>query len=296
MGERKKGCELNNLAADTCQIAAVMVLSTCNSSIVVNHHQRNSYDVLDLETLFRMTQTMKGNKDAGGNQPQRVQRPGQRQQERLIRQARRRRRQRLVTSAIAAFAIIGISLFGFFEYQHYTAAQLASQQATATALAKKQKATALALANKNATATAAAINACVANLHLPPTPTVAPAKPPAVSGTPVKLADGLEYIDVKVGCGPAAKSGDTVSVEYTGWLQKGGKEFDSSYSRGGQAYSFPLGQGQVIKGWDEGIVGMQKGGIRYLIIPPSLAYGAQGSPPTIPANATLIFEVQMTSA
>jgi FKBP-type peptidyl-prolyl cis-trans isomerase len=249
-----------------------------------------------LETLFHMTQTMNGKKDAGGKQPQRAQRPGQRQQERLMRQARRRRRQRLVTSAIAAVALIALSLFGYFEYQHYTAAQLAAQQATATAIAKKQQATATALADRNATATAAAINACIANLHLPPTPTAAPPHPPAVTGTPVKLAGGLEYIDIKVGCGPAAKAGDNVSVEYTGWLQKTGKEFDSTYSRKGQPFTFVLGQGQVIKGWDEGIVGMKKGGIRYLIIPPGLGYGAQGNPPVIPANATLIFEVQMLSA
>ncbi len=113
-------------------------------------------------------------------------------------------------------------------------------------------------------------------------------------GTPttnpvVKTASGLEYIDVTEGSGEPAKVGDTVNVHYTGWLENGTK-FDSSLDRG-QTFSFPLGAGRVIKGWDEGVQGMKPGGVRKLILPPALGYGAQGAGGLIPPNATLIFEV-----
>jgi FKBP-type peptidyl-prolyl cis-trans isomerase len=117
-------------------------------------------------------------------------------------------------------------------------------------------------------------------------------------GTPttnpvVKTPSGLEYIDVKVGEGAAAKAGQMVSVHYTGWLVSGSK-FDSSVDRG-QPFSFGLGAGQVIKGWDEGVAGMQPGGVRKLIVPPTLGYGPRAIGP-IPPNSTLIFEVQFLSA
>lgn len=111
--------------------------------------------------------------------------------------------------------------------------------------------------------------------------------------SPVELPDGLEYIDLKVGHGAAAKSGEKVSVQYTGWLSDG-HSFDSSWSRG-QPFTFTLGKGQVIKGWDEGVPGLRVGGKRKLIIPPALGYGSQGQPPTIPANSTLTFEVTLVS-
>jgi peptidylprolyl isomerase len=114
---------------------------------------------------------------------------------------------------------------------------------------------------------------------------------PPVDGTPVKTASGLQYIDTKVGEGPAAQAGQKVSVHYTGYLTNG-KKFDSSLDRG-QPFPLTLGAGQVIKGWDEGLVGMKAGGKRRLIIPPALGYGASGSPPVIPANADLIFDVEM---
>jgi FKBP-type peptidyl-prolyl cis-trans isomerase len=107
----------------------------------------------------------------------------------------------------------------------------------------------------------------------------------------VETASGLRYIDVKVGEGVAAESGKTVSVHYTGWLVDGTK-FDSSVGRG-QPFAFPLGLGQVIKGWDEGVAGMQKGGVRKLIIPSELGYGARGAGGVIPPHATLVFEVQL---
>ena len=109
----------------------------------------------------------------------------------------------------------------------------------------------------------------------------------------VKFPDGLQLADIKVGDGQVAKKGDKLTMQYTGWLTTG-KKFDSSRDRG-QPFDFPLGEGKVIKGWDEGIPGMKIGGKRRLVIPGDLAYGPQGSPPTIPPNATLIFVVEAVS-
>lgn len=118
--------------------------------------------------------------------------------------------------------------------------------------------------------------------------TTAPTK---VTGDGVKTDSGLQYWDIKVGLGPFAKAGDHVKVHYTGWLITG-KKFDSSVDAN-QPYEFTLGQGEVIKGWDEGVAGMKVGGKRQLRIPPDLAYGAEGHPKVIPPNATLIFDVQL---
>jgi FKBP-type peptidyl-prolyl cis-trans isomerase FkpA len=102
---------------------------------------------------------------------------------------------------------------------------------------------------------------------------------------------GLKYEDVSEGIGPGAKSGDTVEVHYTGWLTDG-KKFDSSHDRK-QTFAFKLGAGKVIKGWDEGVAGMKTGGKRKLTIPPALGYGARGAGNVIPANAELVFEVDL---
>ena len=110
-------------------------------------------------------------------------------------------------------------------------------------------------------------------------------------GDEVTTPSGLKYTDVKVGTGAEAKSGQNVSVHYTGTLTDG-KKFDSSKDRN-QPFNFPLGAGRVIKGWDEGVAGMKVGGVRKLIIPASLGYGASGAGGVIPPNATLLFEVEL---
>jgi peptidylprolyl isomerase len=117
----------------------------------------------------------------------------------------------------------------------------------------------------------------------------------AFSAEPVTTASGLKIIDTAVGSGAQAKPGSTVSVHYTGWLDKGGAKgakFDSSVDRG-EPFEFPLGGGQVIAGWDEGVAGMKVGGKRTLIIPPQLGYGEAGAGSAIPPNATLIFDVEL---
>ena len=119
----------------------------------------------------------------------------------------------------------------------------------------------------------------------------APSGPTKVTGAPTKTASGLEYWDIKVGTGAVAQTGKQVKVDYTGWLTSG-RKFDSSVGTG-RPFDFMLGASQVIKGWDEGIVGMKVGGKRQLRIPPDLAYGAAGHPPQIPASSTLIFDVRL---
>ena len=104
-------------------------------------------------------------------------------------------------------------------------------------------------------------------------------------------ASGLQYVDVKPGSGAQPAAGQTAVVHYTGWLVDG-KKFDSSRDRG-QPFEFPVARGQVIKGWDEGVATMKVGGVRKLIIPPGLGYGARGAGDVIPPNATLTFEVEL---
>jgi peptidylprolyl isomerase len=110
-------------------------------------------------------------------------------------------------------------------------------------------------------------------------------------GELVTTPSGLKYKDEVIGSGASPQSGREVKVHYTGRLEQGTK-FDSSVDRN-QPYSFTLGRGVVIPGWEEGILGMRVGGKRQLIIPPHLGYGARGRPPTIPPNATLVFDLEL---
>ena len=125
------------------------------------------------------------------------------------------------------------------------------------------------------------------------TPTSGPlSKEPTVTPPSGAAPTKLETKDLITGTGPEATSGETVTVNYVGVLYTNGKVFDASWKRH-EPFTFALGKGQVIPGWDQGIAGMKVGGRRELIIPSALAYGAKGSPPTIPPNAPLVFVVDM---
>jgi peptidylprolyl isomerase len=111
----------------------------------------------------------------------------------------------------------------------------------------------------------------------------------------VTTSSGLQIIDTKIGTGAQPRAGQTVTVHYTGWLYVNGakgKKFDSSVDRN-EPFQFPIAQGRVIRGWDEGVGSMKVGGKRTLIIPPQLGYGARGAGSDIPPNATLIFDVEL---
>ena len=117
-------------------------------------------------------------------------------------------------------------------------------------------------------------------------------KKPVIETTGDESPGALVVNDIVEGEGPEAKSGDKISVQYVGALYSDGTEFDASWDRG-EAFDLTLGAGEVIPGWDQGIVGMKPGGRRELVIPPDLAYGPAGQPPTIPPDATLVFIVDL---
>jgi len=124
-----------------------------------------------------------------------------------------------------------------------------------------------------------------------PAPHAAAKPKAAAAGKQVTLPSGLKYVDLVVGKGAMPKAGDTISVLYTGRLTDG-TVFDSTSSHGNQPFETPIVVGQVIKGWDEGMLTMRVGGKRRLTIPPNLGYGSQAEGP-IPANSTLIFDVEL---
>jgi FKBP-type peptidyl-prolyl cis-trans isomerase len=255
-----------------------------------------------------MTQTMNGqNKDEKQTQlkrpaPTPPQPMGQRQQERQMRKERRRKRRNMMLASAAAIFLVIVGVFGIVRYQQYqsdtqaAADKVKNDHATATANTQATSDVRHATATAQVTATANAQLLATA-LSGSPVPTAGPASPPAVTGTVVKLKDGLQYIVVKAGSGPEAKQGATVLVQYTGWLKANGKKFDSSYDHGAQP--FPLAnlgpQAQVIPGWQEGLIGVKPGETRRLIIPAALGYGAQAQGTAIPANSDLIFDVTILS-
>ena len=123
-----------------------------------------------------------------------------------------------------------------------------------------------------------------------PTTTTIDGKTVTLKSTP----SGLKYYDITVGTGPSPKPGQTASVQYTGTLLDGTK-FDSSYDHGTAPFDFPVGAGQVIRGWDEGVATMKVGGKRRLVVPGGLAYGANSPTPAIPPDATLVFDVDLVA-
>ena len=169
----------------------------------------------------------------------------------------RRNRQRMILGVIIALLVIVLAIFIYRDYSNRTAA--------------------------STTPTAGASSGSYPIGTLDTTP-------PAPSANAVTTASGLVYEDLKVGDGAIAASGNTVTVNYIGWLADG-TSFDSNLN---SSFSFTLGAGQVIPGWDEGVQGMKVNGTRLLVIPPNLAYGSTANGP-IPANSTLTFEVQLVS-
>ncbi|HEY2719293.1 MAG TPA: FKBP-type peptidyl-prolyl cis-trans isomerase [Solirubrobacteraceae bacterium] len=132
-----------------------------------------------------------------------------------------------------------------------------------------------------------------AEVKVATTPTSGPlATEPKVAPLTGPAPTALEKKDLVVGTGKEAKAGETVTVNYVGVLYKGGKEFDASWKRK-EPFQFKLGQGSVIKGWDQGVAGMKVGGRRELVIPAELGYGKTGSPPAIPPNAPLVFVIDL---
>jgi FKBP-type peptidyl-prolyl cis-trans isomerase len=202
-------------------------------------------------------------------------------EQRRHKRAERQRRTRRILGGIILFSILFIAIIIFTSWFRNNQAQKIANATATVQIATNSVYTATAIvlqtANANAQATLEAIASTV--------------KPMTFTGVPtdtVKLDSGLQYKDLVVGTGQETKTGNLVSVHYTGWLTDGTK-FDSSVDRG-QPFEFSAGAGNVIKGWDDGVVGMRIGGYRILVIPPNMAYGPQGQG-SIPANATLVFEI-----
>lgn len=134
--------------------------------------------------------------------------------------------------------------------------------------------------------------AAAATLALPPLAEPDKVQPQAAAAREVVTASGLRYIDLKVGQGEVAVPGKIVEVQYTGWLQEGGARFDACRDSA-EPFTFRLGAGDAIKGWDQGLVGMKVGGKRKLVIPPELGFGKQGVGGVVPPNAVLVYEFEL---
>jgi peptidylprolyl isomerase len=188
---------------------------------------------------------------------------------------------RTAISALFALSVAGLAACG------------GSSKAPGVQLAPSSGAiTAAAAATPPTTATTSTTAAPAATTPAPPSPL---SKKPVINVPKGPPPSKLVIRDLIPGTGAVAKKGSSITVNYVGVLYKGGKEFDSSWKTGKPFAPFQLGQGSVIPGWDQGLVGMKVGGRRELIIPPSLGYGKSGSGP-IPANATLVFVVDLLAA
>jgi len=224
-----------------------------------------------------MTQTVNDQKSTAKARKQ--YRRGQRQQERLLRQAQRRRQRRASMIGVVLVVLIGI---GIWQYPHLVPLfQPPAHSKHVSAHSSMPTSSSCSVASSSPAVYAS-------------TPAAGPSTPPDVATEPATLANGIQCIDLKVGSGTAAQLGAVISVQYTGWLASNSLKFISSYDGHKPPVEIPLGQQRVIKGWGQGLIGTKAGGIRRLIIPPDLAYGTQGDHglnTTIPPNATLIFDV-----
>lgn len=216
-----------------------------------------------------MTQTLKGQK--GTPQPQKQSRPGQRQQERLNRQARRRRQRIIIFGSLLGVVLIALVGLGYWQFPRLKA-----------------------LLPHPPVTNACSIDHSGTNYYAT-FPSSGRANPPTVNTTPGMFTDGLQCIDLKAGSGPASQIGSVITIQYTAWLANNNLEFDSTFDRHAKPFQILLGGKSVIKGMEEGLTGIKAGTIRRLIIPPALAYGDQGKTPKVPGGATLIFDVIVQS-
>jgi peptidylprolyl isomerase len=199
--------------------------------------------------------------------------------------ARRRRRNTIIGASLGTAAVIGLIVW-------LSIALVGGDNKDKVEAAATPTATSSAQPTPSAQPSSTAAPKKCAPIKPNPPAKGQPTIPPVKGKPPTKLV----VKDIKTGTGPAAKQGSAVSVTYIGVACSTGEVFDASYKHGNQPFEVkPLGQAQVIQGWNEGLVGVKAGGVRELIIPPDLGYGPQGSPPAIPPNETLIFVVTVKS-
>jgi peptidylprolyl isomerase len=219
----------------------------------------------------------------------------------MERRAQQRRRNNIIGAVVGVVvvlgAIVGISIYAF---GHGSSKKPIATGSTPTPSSSLGTSTAPTTSPSTSTSTSSSTSASKTIAAATKTCTTISPNPPA-SGEPHvpdysgTVGSSLVKRDVTVGKGAVAKSGDSVTVKYIGVGCSSGKVFDASYTDGAsnQEFTFSLGKGQVIKGWDQGVAGMKVGGVRELVIPPALAYRAKGQLPTIGANAPLIFLITL---